>query len=225
MSNLKKFTTEEEYTAAIGSLDYPNVSWIESGDTLHYRLTEPQVKFLAKNGNTVLKTVLCDGNALTTADTRTGYDTPAATDVIISDCVSVLPIYTLSDGTYITFPSLSSVTVPNTVTQIPSYFVKNCTALKSFDMPSGTTSIAWEAFADSGIEELTIPASVTYIEAPALEMPSATSITVLATTPPMLIAVELTTYLPNIPIYVPAASLSAYQAAEGWSELNIQPIV
>ena len=224
MNNLKKFATEAEYTAAIGSLDYPNVSWIESGDTLHYNLTEPQVKFLAKNGNTVLKTVYCDGNQLTTGDTQTGYETSAMTDAIISDCVTSLADWTFFTGGENDFASLSSVTVPNTVTQIPSEFVRYCTALKSFDIPSGTTRIAWEAFKDSGIEELTIPSGVTEIEAPALDMPSATSITCLATVPPTLTYVAMTQYLTGITIYVPSASVSAYQAAEGWSGLTISAI-
>ena len=220
--NLKKFATEADYNSAISSLNYPAVSWVESGDTLHYLLEEPQEKFIAKNGNTVLKTAYCNGLPLTTADTRTGYDTSAATDVIISDCVSVLPDWTFYGGS--SFDSLSSVTVPYTVTQIPSEFVRGCTALTSFDIPSGCTRIAWEAFKESGIEELTIPSGVVEIEAPALDMPSATSITCLATVPPTLTYVSMTQYLPNIPIYVPAASVSAYQAAEGWSGLTIQAI-
>lgn len=34
MNNLKKFATESEYSAA--TLNYPAVSWIVSGDTVHF---------------------------------------------------------------------------------------------------------------------------------------------------------------------------------------------
>ena len=34
--NLKKFETQAQYEAAQSTLGYPNVSWITSGDTLHY---------------------------------------------------------------------------------------------------------------------------------------------------------------------------------------------
>lgn len=37
MNNLRKFATEAEYSAA--TLNYPAVSWIVSGDTLHYDLS------------------------------------------------------------------------------------------------------------------------------------------------------------------------------------------
>lgn len=39
MNNLKKFATEADYNSA--TLNYPAVSWVESGDTLHYDLTQP----------------------------------------------------------------------------------------------------------------------------------------------------------------------------------------
>lgn len=214
--NLKKFTTQAAYEAAIGSLDCPNVSWVTSSDTLHYLLEEPQAKFIAKNGNTVLKTAYCNGSPLTTADTQTGYDTSAATDVIISDCVNTLPDWTFytNDGRY--FDSLSSVTVPYTVTQIPSEFVRGCTALTSFDIPSGCTRIAWEAFRESGIEQITIPSSMLEIESPAFaDCTGLTGVTVLATTPPALTWDYGDTF--QCPIYVPAASVDAYKAAQGWS--------
>lgn len=37
MNNLRKFATEAEYSAA--TLNYPAVSWVVSGDTLHYDLS------------------------------------------------------------------------------------------------------------------------------------------------------------------------------------------
>lgn len=39
--NLKKFETQAQYEAAQATLGYPNVSWITSGDTLHYVEEKP----------------------------------------------------------------------------------------------------------------------------------------------------------------------------------------
>lgn len=41
MNNLKKFATEAEYSAA--TLNYPAVSWVVSGDTVHFDKTAPVV--------------------------------------------------------------------------------------------------------------------------------------------------------------------------------------
>lgn len=39
MNNLRKFATEADYSAAI--LNYPAVSWVVSGDTVHFDKTDP----------------------------------------------------------------------------------------------------------------------------------------------------------------------------------------
>lgn len=223
MNNLKKFATEAEYTAAIGSLSYPNVSWVESGDTLHYNLELPQTKLLEKRGDTVVRQYYCDGNPITTGETIPRSDTSAeVTDIIVGDCVEIG--YQYNGYLFADYYSLSSITIPSTALEIPAGFVAGCGSLKSFDIPNSVTRIAWQAFWLSGIEELTIPSGVTEIEAPALDMPSATSITCLATVPPTLTYVAMTQYLTGITIYVPSASVSAYEAASGWSDLNIQAI-
>lgn len=41
MNNLKKFSTEADYSAA--TLNYPAVSWVVSGDTVHFDKTAPVV--------------------------------------------------------------------------------------------------------------------------------------------------------------------------------------
>lgn len=39
MNNLKKFETEADYSAA--TLNYPAVSWVVSGDTVHFDKSAP----------------------------------------------------------------------------------------------------------------------------------------------------------------------------------------
>ena len=102
-------------------------------------------------------------------------------------------ITSIADETFDYCTSLSSVTIPNSVTSIGSFAFRNCTSLTSITIPSGVTSIGRTAF--NGCSGLS-------------------SVTCFATTPP-----TLGTYVfddtNNCPIYVPSASVSAYQSA--WS--------
>ena len=97
-----------------------------------------------------------------------------------------------------------------------------------YTIPSSVTVIGVNAFSNCvALTTLTIPAGVTTIESYAFyDCPGFTKMTVLATVPPT-IADEDVFYNVNfdIPVYVPAASLAAYQAAAVWKEFNLQAIV
>ena len=56
--------------------------------------------------------------------------------------------------------SLSSVTIPNSVTGIGSWAFSGCTSLASATIPDGVTNIGREAFGNCGLTHLTIPSSV-----------------------------------------------------------------
>ena len=96
-----------------------------------------------------------------------------------------------------------------------------------YTIPSSVTVIGKNAFSNCvAITTLTIPAGVTIIEDYAFYFCTALAeMTVLATVPPT-ITDEGVFYCVdnNIPVYVPAASLAAYQAAEVWKEFNLQAI-
>ena len=96
-----------------------------------------------------------------------------------------------------------------------------------YTIPSSVTVIGKNAFSNcAAITTLTIPAGVTIIEDYAFYFCTALAeMTVLATVPPT-ITDEGVFYCVdnNIPVYVPAASLAAYQAAEVWKEFNLQAI-
>ena len=68
---------------------------------------------------------------------------------------------------------------------------------------------------------VSIPSSMTTIEDRAfLYCSSLTEMTVLATTPPTVGTGAFQNVSRTIPVYVPAASLAAYQAADVWSEFT-----
>ena len=96
MNNLKKFNTEADYSAA--TLNYPNVSWVVSGDTLHYAKEAPTP--------TVEDKVIVVSNGDGTGDGQfvlfncgsSGIEN--AIESITLDNVEVDPITCFTDSTY-----------------------------------------------------------------------------------------------------------------------------
>ena len=113
---------------------------------------------------------------------------------------------------------LESVQIGDCVTNIGEEAFYNCTSLTSATIGSGVTSIGSYAFQGcSSLTSVTMPSSLDYIDSYAFRnCSSLTSVTVLAITPPTLSS-KVFSSTNNCPIYVPAASVSAYQTASGWS--------
>ena len=115
--------------------------------------------------------------------------------------------------------NLTSATLPEGITSIGSLTFDFCRSLASITLPSSVKSIEEAAFRDCiNLTSITLPEGVTSIESWVFEgCSSLTSITCLATTPPALEsdALENTN---NCPIYVPAASVEAYKAADVWKK-------
>ena len=95
-----------------------------------------------------------------------------------------------------------------------------------YTIPNSVTVIGVNAFAYcDALTQVTIPNSVTSIGEWAFDRCTALAeMTVLATVPPTLIENVFRDVDRNIPVYVPAASLAAYQAAEVWKDFNLQAI-
>ena len=92
-----------------------------------------------------------------------------------------------------------------------------------YTIPSSVTVIGKNAFACcDALTQLTIPSSVTSIGEWAFDGCTALAeMTVLATVPPTVADADVFRKVDcNIPVYVPAASLAAYQAAEVWKEFT-----
>ena len=90
--------------------------------------------------------------------------------------------------------------IPNTVTSIGSYAFYSCTGLTSITIPNSVTTIRSNAF---------------------YYCTGLTSMTILAETPPPLVGNYVFYYVnKSIPMYVPCASLLAYQNTTGWNEFT-----
>ena len=122
----------------------------------------------------------------------------------------------------------TAYTVPNTVTTIGIGAFDDCTALTTVTLPESLAYIENYAFDGcTAITRITIPANTTKISAWAFrDCTAITQMTVLATIPPELSNNNSFEGVSReIPVYVPAASLTAYQAAEVWNEFtNLQAI-
>lgn len=138
---------------------------------------------------------------------------------------------TIGALTFIMCGNVAEVIIPNGVTSIvnttisdgpftqdlgPFYF---CSGLTSVTIPDSVTSIGNAAFLYcNSLTSIVIPNSVTSIGGMAFYMCGGlTSVTVNATTPPTLGEHAFDSNASGRKIYVPAASVDAYKAAEGWS--------
>ena len=97
---------------------------------------------------------------------------------------------------------LTNVVLPNNITRIEANTFHGCSALTSIDLPSSIISIGEIAFASCR--------GLTNIICRAVEPPS------------LLVESEEIFHGVNheIPVYVPAESVGAYKAADGWSEFT-----
>ena len=137
------------------------------------------------------------------------------TNVTIGNGVTSIGEYAFSQCT-----SLTSVTIGNSVTNIGRQTFYGCTVLTNVTIPNSVTTIDANAFNNcSGLTSITIGNGVTSIGSYAFGgCIKLTSVTINATTPPTL-GSNVFGNTNNCPIYVPAASVSAYKAATNWSSL------
>lgn len=163
---------------------------------------------------------------------------------MLADCMSLTSITIPASVTEIASQAfagsgLTSITIPSTVTTLGSSAFNNCASLAHIDIQahvieipegfaeeSGRTSVTLpdtvetigrSAFISSRakLTEITIPASVTSIGDYAFAQNEAImTVTCLAVTPPVLGRNALF----SLTIKVPAASVAAYKAADGWKD-------
>ena len=179
-------------------------------------------KYYAKYGTSEEYRMECDGvPTLTSGNTTTStYPLSSMTSVIIGDCVTSID-KSAFDGSigWAYSSSLTSVTIPNSVTSIGQQAFYYCSSLTSIDIPSGVTEIGSSAFAEcTSLTSVTIGSGVTSIGQYAFQnCSSLTSVTINATTPPTLTGNYVFGNTNNCPIYVPTDSVDAYKTANRWS--------
>ena len=131
----------------------------------------------------------------------------------------------ICDSAFLECSSLTTITIPNSVTSIGDYAFSDCSSLTSITIPNKVMSIGDYAFDGcSSLTSVAIPNSVTSIgEGAFYYCSSLTSITCEAITPPTIGSSAFNGVSKSIPVYVPCGTVSAYNAAGGWSSFyNIQ---
>lgn len=118
--------------------------------------------------------------------------------------------------------ALTSIVIPNSITEIDEYTFTGCSSLASVVLSTNLTSIDDYAFSYcSALNNVIIPDTLTSIGWWVFRnCTSLTSVTVNAVTPPLMDRDVFTDANSNLIIYVPAGSVSAYQAANEWSDYS-----
>ena len=131
-------------------------------------------------------------------------------------------VTSIDDSAFNMCYSLASVTIPESVTSIGSYAFNSCTPLASVTIPESVTSIGSYAFNYcESLASVTIPESVTNIGSSAFN--SCYSVAHLffePTTPPTASSNAFANLPSDLVVYVPAGTLSAYQAASNYSSIS-----
>lgn len=197
MDNLRKFATEADYSAA--TLNYPAVSWVVSGDTVHYDKSAPtpvvndKVILASYDGAGEIAFTFFNCEASTTGDITS----------ILFDDVEVNPItcngdYVEAEPTHIAKYTITGTSVGDWLTG---------------DLGCGAASTPSKL-------DVLIPSQITYIEG----VPTnAENLVIEATTPP---STSMNQSAFAHPVYVPDSALSTYQNDGTWGEWGefLQPI-
>ena len=169
-------------------------------------------------------------NMLTDCISLTSITIPAAVTEIgiqafansgLTSTIIPSTVTTLGREAFIACRSLAHMDIQANVTVIPDSFAREC-PLTSLTLPNTLQTIGDSAFSNYSefqVTELTIPASVTSIGDYAFVGDNANqmTLTVLPTTPPTLGRNAFALATGSV-IKVPAASVAAYKAADGWKD-------
>lgn len=119
---------------------------------------------------------------------------------------------------------MDSIEIPGSVNYISDYMFSESTHVKHIILNEGTTSIGQRAFYSTGLQNITIPSTVTSIgKAICQSCSSMQYVLCLPTTPPTLPSFDSQYDYPfglssaTYPIYVPAESVDTYKTATRWS--------
>lgn len=111
--------------------------------------------------------------------------------------------------------SLKEIKLPSTLTEIPPALFRGCTGLTSFDF-TNITKIGDSAFEETGLKEIILPATITFIGNNAFS--GIDYVTINATKVPSLGG----SFGQNAVVLVPEEALNAYKTADVWKDFTGQ---
>lgn len=203
MNNLKKFSTEADYSAA--TLNYPAVSWVVSGDTVHFDKTSPVVV-----------------NDKVMMAWHSPSDEPSGKDVVLWNAgSSTQPADLFNSLTINNVDVMSDLTASGTLfnysTPDTDYLVKYelISDTTITDIFSGDLGGGWGSSA--GNVDFLIPSQVTEIQS----LPQNVGNLVVEVATPPTTSIDWSSFTPVV--YVPDNAVSVYQTAWGAS-ITVLPI-
>lgn len=186
------YATEEVITVPSNEL------WYTTSDERAFTLSNTTNKY----GNVAVENVYEDGKGVITFS---GGDLMSIGDAIFMGC-----------GT------LTSVMLPECVELIESGAFYGCTALTSINIPNNVTFIEAAFLNCSALTKISIPGKVTGIANYAFDgCTSLKEVHVKAVNPPTISSGTFENCSGELKVYVPAASIGAYKAADHWKELDL----
>ena len=204
MKYIKKFETHSDYEDYLESQDYltPNVSYCVDQNEVHFEkyVPAPETRIVATfnvtdtnnptnivgyiTGKQEVDAVVyfvsieLDGDEINLGSVRNGAYLMSGGEHTIK--YTLLDETTLDTYAFYNCSSLTSITIPSSVTSFNMAAFRGCTGLTSIDIPSGVISISNQAFMGcTGLTSITIPSTVTSIGKNAFKnCSSLTSITI-----------------------------------------------
>ena len=143
-----------------------------------------------------------------------------ASSIVIPGELFDLPVTSIGTNSFYCCPSLTSVTLPESVTSIGHIAFGGCGSLSSVNIPEGVTFIDGWAFSTCVLTSITIPASVTGIGVGAFNQCPLTVVTTNMAVP-CEIAAETFTNRANAVLFVPAGCKEVYEEADYWKEFKL----
>lgn len=191
MDNLRKFNTEADYSSA--TLNYPSVSWVVSGDTVHYdkSKTMPKVRMAANTGGLSVVEQLYLWYSAATGITSTYFN-----EIIV-------------DGTSVANPNETSCiynyTVPTGSYEVYVDYYFDSTSIN--DLFSYVVGIVEGGGSEAQTIYLLFTSGVTEITS---QLPPNTNLVIFEGTTPPTVGYNITQ---QTTIYVPDDAVNTYKAA------------